>query len=134
MPDNALHASRDALRATIARMVRREAKAITRAANNPRKFLAGVEDFYARHLPVLSEAIKPQLAAHIALTCTDIDYTAADVEAYAFDVAAKLCDAGKEQLLDVAGDATYSTLAAEGARHDGGMGGALRRPNHPSNC
>lgn len=107
---DAIASSRDALHDAVARMIRREVKAINRASNKPRAFLSSIDDFYQRHESIVSEAILPTLKTYLALTSEEIDHDADDVEGYALYLAEAICKQNQDALLDLSGKVTSDEL------------------------
>ncbi len=97
------------LTCTLARMARVEGNALRRAAEQPGKFLDGVERLYAKHQNTLTEAAAPVLVA-----CHDAGVR---VQAHAEALASVWCVQSRAELLDLAGGVTAAGLPAAVAQY-----------------
>lgn len=87
----------------LSRMITKECKAASRAANNPGEFVQWVESFYAKHADILADAVKPALKAMRVFGA---------VQLTARDFADSFVADSKAAMLAVAQDSKTDTLAA----------------------
>lgn len=81
----------------LSRMLRREARAIQRAASHPREFLKRVDEFYESHRTFMAEALAPSIKVW-------------NDEEDSLMLSSQLCEDHREQLIELSGTVTASGL------------------------
>ena len=91
---------------TLHRLRRKEVNAATRASNDPKRFLAWLDEFYEKHIDTAATALEP--AVRVVVAGRDMTPDIHEPLSRAF--AREFVEASREQLLDASGEVTADEL------------------------